>query len=70
MANGTLRAQQDELRSQWLADWGNWQNVGEWRAIVAGGGQKMDFDAQSNSASGDGHGYNLTVGGSYRFAED
>jgi outer membrane lipase/esterase len=70
MANGTLRAQQDELRSQWLADWGNWQNVGEWRAIVAGGGQKMDFDAQGNSASGDGHGYNLTVGGSYRFAED
>jgi outer membrane lipase/esterase len=54
MANGTLRAQQDELRSQWLADWGNWQNVGEWRAIVAGGGQKMDFD----------------VGGSYRFADD
>ena len=70
MANGTLRAQQDELRSQWLADWGNWQQVGEWRAIVAGGGQKLDFDAQSNSASGDGHGYNLTVGGSYRFAED
>jgi outer membrane lipase/esterase len=65
-----LRAQQDELRSQWLADWGNWQNVGEWRAIVGGGGQKMDFDAQGNSASGDGHGYNLTVGGSYRFAED
>lgn len=70
MASGTLRAQQDELRSQWLADWGNWQNVGEWRAIVAGGGQKMDFDAQSHSASADGHGYNLTVGGSYRFAED
>jgi outer membrane lipase/esterase len=70
MANSTLRAQQDELRSQWLADWGNWQNVGEWRAIVAGGGQKMDFDAQSHSASADGHGYNLTVGGSYRFAED
>lgn len=70
MANATLRAQQDELRNQWLADWGNWQNVGEWRAIVAGGGQKMDFDPQSHSASADGHGYNLTVGGSYRFAED
>ncbi len=70
MASATLRAQQDELRSEWLADWGNWQNIGEWRAIVAGGGQKLDLDARSNSASGDGHGYNLTVGGSYRFAED
>ncbi|WP_296258504.1 MULTISPECIES: esterase EstP [unclassified Pseudomonas] len=70
MANGTLRAQQDELRSQWLADWTSWQNIGEWRAIVAGGGQQMDFDSQSNSASADGHGYNLTLGGSYRFAED
>jgi len=70
MANGTLRAQQDELRSQWLADWGNWQRVGEWRAIVAASGQKMDFDAQDNSANADGHGYNVTVGGSYRFAEN
>lgn len=70
MANGTLRTQQDELRSQWLADWGNWQRVGEWRAIVAAGGQKMDFDAQDNSANADGHGYNMTVGGSYRFAEN
>jgi len=70
MANGTLRAQQDELRSQWLADWGNWQRIGEWRAIVAAGGQKMDFDAQDNSANADGHGYNVTVGGSYRFAEN
>ncbi|WP_268798271.1 esterase EstP [Pseudomonas huanghezhanensis] len=70
MATGTLRAQQDELRSQWLADWSNWQGVGQWRGIVAGGGQKMDFDAQGNSANADGHGYNVTVGGSYRFAED
>ena len=70
MANGTLRAQQDELRSKWLADWGNWQRVGEWRAIVSAGGQKMDFDAQDNSANADGHGYNMTLGGSYRFAEN
>jgi len=70
MALGTLAAQQDELRSQWQADAGNWQNIGQWRAIVAAGGQKMDFDAQSNSASANGHGYNLTIGGSYRFAED
>lgn len=70
MAMGTLRAQQDELRSQWLADWGGWQGVGEWRSIVAAGGQRVDFDAQGHSASGDGRGYNLTLGGSYRFAED
>lgn len=70
MALGTLSAHQDELRSQWQADWGNWQGVGQWRAIVAGGGQYMDFDDQSSSASANGHGYNLTIGGSYRFAED
>lgn len=70
MANGALRSQQDELRSQWLADWGDWQGVGTWRAIVAAGGQKLDFDAQDNAANADGHGYNLTVGGSYRFADN
>ncbi|OCR26566.1 esterase [Pseudomonas syringae] len=70
MANGTLRAQQDELRAQWLADWGDWQSVGQWRSIIAAGGQKMNFDAQDTSADADGHGYNLTLGGSYRFAEN
>ena len=70
MANSALRSQQDELRSQWLADWGDWQGVGTWRAIVAAGGQKLDFDAQDNSANADGHGYNLTAGGSYRFADN
>ena len=66
MAQGTLRAHQDELRNQWQADNGNWQVVGQWRAIVAGGGQRLDFDGQGSSASGDGSGYNLNVGGSYR----
>lgn len=66
MAQGTLRAHQDELRNQWQADNGNWQAVGQWRAIVAGGGQRLDFDGQGSSASGDGSGYNLNVGGSYR----
>ena len=41
MAQGTLRSHQDELRNQWLADWENWQAVGQWRAIVAGGGQRQ-----------------------------
>lgn len=66
MAQGTLRAHQDELRNQWQADNGNWQAVGQWRAIVSGGGQRLDFDGQGSSASGDGSGYNLNVGGSYR----
>ncbi|PMX03839.1 autotransporter domain-containing esterase [Pseudomonas sp. FW215-R2] len=66
MAQGTLRAHQDELRNQWLADWENWQGVGQWRAIVAGGGQHQDFDDQHAGASADGNGYNLNIGGSYR----
>jgi outer membrane lipase/esterase len=66
MAVGTLRAHQDELRSQWQADWDNWQGVGQWRAMVAAGGQHLDIDDQASSASADGTGYNLTVGGSYR----
>jgi outer membrane lipase/esterase len=70
MALGTLNAHQDELRSQWLADEGNWQSIGQWRAIVAAGGARMNFEDQSSAASADGNGYNLTVGGSYRFAED
>ncbi|PBD23194.1 autotransporter domain-containing esterase, partial [Pseudomonas aeruginosa] len=33
---------------------------------VGGGGQRLDFDSQDSAASGDGNGYNLTLGGSYR----
>jgi outer membrane lipase/esterase len=40
--------------------------VGQWRAIVAGGGQHQDFDGQHSAASADGNGYNLNIGGSYR----
>lgn len=69
MAHTTLRAQQDELRSQWLADLGAWQAVGQWRSILNAGGQHVDIDAQSSGAKADGRGYNLTVGGSYRLAE-
>ncbi|MFJ2713737.1 esterase EstP [Pseudomonas sp. NPDC087346] len=69
MAQGALRSHQDELRNQWLADWEAWQAVGQWRAIVAGGGQHQDFDDQSSAASGDGNGYNLNIGGSYRVNE-
>ncbi|EJM13806.1 phospholipase/lecithinase/hemolysin [Pseudomonas sp. GM21] len=66
MAQGTLRSHQDELRNQWMADWENWQGVGQWQAIVAGGGQHQDFDGQDSVVSADGNGYNLNIGGSYR----
>ena len=69
MAHGTLRAHQDELRNQWQADSNAWQAIGQWRAIVAGGGQRLDFDEQNASASGDGSGYNLNIGASYRLNE-
>ncbi|AZC40363.1 esterase EstP [Pseudomonas chlororaphis] len=69
MAQGTLRAHQDELRNQWQADWENWQSVGQWRAIVAAGGQHQDFDSQRSGASADGNGFNLNIGGSYRLNE-
>lgn len=69
MAHSTLRAHQDELRSQWQSDWENWQAVGQWRAIVAAGGQHLDVDSQSSSASADGSGYSLNIGGSYRLSE-
>lgn len=63
MAHASLRAHQDELRNQWQ---GSWQPVGQWQAIVAAGGQNLDIDSQHSSAKADGHGYNLTLGGSYR----
>ncbi|MBP0942103.1 esterase EstP [Pseudomonas alliivorans] len=70
MANSTLRAHQDELHAQWLTDFGNWQAVGQWQDILSAGGQKLDIDAQDTSADADGKGYNLTIGTSYRFAEN
>jgi outer membrane lipase/esterase len=66
MAHATLRAHQDELRSQWQSDWEDWQAVGQWRAIAAGGGQHLDVDSQNSGASADGSGFNLNIGGSYR----
>lgn len=63
MAHASLRAHQDELRNQWQSPW---QAVGQWQAFVSTGGQDLDFDDQRSAASADGHGYNLTLGGSYR----
>ncbi|MEE5083852.1 esterase EstP [Pseudomonas alliivorans] len=70
MANSTLRAHQDELHAQWLTDFGNWQAVGQWQGNLSAGVQKLDINAQDTSADADGKGYNLTIGTSYRFAEN
>jgi outer membrane lipase/esterase len=70
LAQVTLRAHQGELRNQWLADNGHWQPVSQWRSIVAGGGQHMDFDKQKRSASGEGSGENLNIGASYRLDDN
>lgn len=67
MALGTLRGHQDQLRSQWLADWEGWQEAGQWRVFVNGGGQRLEYDLHNGNA--DGSGYNLNVGGSYRINE-
>lgn len=69
MGHNALRTQQDELRTQWLADYAAWQPVGQWRSILSANGQHLDLDAQDGSAQADGRGYSLTLGGSYRFAE-
>lgn len=69
MAQGVLRTHQEQLRSQWLADWEAWQDVGQVRSFVAAGGQRQDFDRQSSAVSADGDGYSLNLGASYRLHE-
>ncbi|WP_462380895.1 esterase EstP [Pseudomonas sp. Marseille-QA0892] len=67
MALGTLRGHQDQLRAQWLADWGAWQAVGQWHTFVNGGGQRLEYDRFGGDA--DGNGYSLNLGGSYRVSD-
>ncbi len=64
MAHSALRAHQDQLRSQWQADWEAWQAVGQWRPFITAGGQRQGYDLYGGDADGDG--YSLNVGGSYR----
>ncbi|MET1081154.1 MAG: autotransporter domain-containing protein [Pseudomonas sp.] len=66
MAHGTLRAHQDQLRSQWQADWQAWQPAGQLRTFVSGSGQQQDFDRQAASVDADSDGYALNLGASYR----
>ena len=66
MALGNLQAHQDQLRNQWQADWQAWQAVEQWSGFVAAGGQRQDYAHQDNAQSGDGNGYSLNLGTSYR----
>ncbi len=69
MAQGTLNAHQDQLRNQWGSDNRQWQAPGQWRAFVAGGGQRLNIDEQNTSVSADGRGFNVNIGTSYRLDE-
>lgn len=66
MADSSLRASNDALRTQLQADWGSWQQTGTWRGFVSGSGQHRNFDKADTSASGTGNGYGVHLGGSYR----
>jgi outer membrane lipase/esterase len=69
MADGSLRAANDALRTQLQAEWGDWQQTGTWRGFVSGAGQHRNFDKADTSASGTGHGYSVHLGGSYRLSD-
>ncbi|QLC73457.1 autotransporter domain-containing protein [Pseudomonas sp. LPB0260] len=66
MAMASLNGHQQQLRSEWQADRGAWQAVGQWRSFVAASGQRQQFQEGAAVASGDSHGLGLNLGGSYR----
>ena len=66
LASASLRANQDVLRNQFNADWGQWQSVGQWRTFITGSAQHQNFNRRDTSASGDGDGYGLHLGANYR----
>ena len=69
MAMASLTGHQQQLRSEWQADRGAWQAVGQWRSLVGVSGQRQQFQRGEAVASGDSDGLGLTLGGSYRLAE-
>jgi outer membrane lipase/esterase len=67
--HGSLNAHQQQLRSEWQADRGAWQAVGQWRSFVAASGQRQQFQEGEAVADGDSRGMGLNLGGSYRLSE-
>ncbi len=69
MAMASLNGHQQQLRSEWQADRGAWQAVGQWRGLVGVSGQRQEFQRGEAVADGDSDGLGLTLGGSYRLNE-
>ena len=69
MAMASLNAHQQQLRSEWQADRGAWQAVGQWRSFVAASGQRQQFQRDQAVADGDSRGLGLNLGSSYRLNE-
>lgn len=66
MAMASLTGHQQQLRSEWQADRGAWQAVGQWRSLVGVSGQRQQFQRGEAVASGDSDGLGLILGTSYR----
>nr|WP_262410624.1 autotransporter domain-containing SGNH/GDSL hydrolase family protein [Pseudomonas alcaligenes] len=68
-AESALRSSREQLRRQWLADWGAWQAPQQWRGAVSGGLQRSDYAGDERAAAGDGQGQSLGLNASYRLDE-
>jgi len=62
----SLTDHQQQLRSEWQADRGAWQAVGQWRSFVGVSGQRQQFQRGEAVASADSDAYGVNLGGSYR----
>lgn len=69
MAMASLNGHQQQLRSEWQADRGAWQAVGQWRSFVGASGQRQQFERGEAVASGDSTGLGVNLGSSYRLNE-
>ncbi|MDX1722187.1 MAG: autotransporter domain-containing protein [Pseudomonas sp.] len=69
MAMASLNGHQQQLRSEWQADRGAWQAVGQWRSFVGASGQRQEFERGDAVASGDSDGLGVNLGSSYRLSE-
>ncbi|MFZ3205562.1 MAG: autotransporter domain-containing protein [Pseudomonas sp.] len=70
MAMASLNGHQQQLRSEWQADRGAWQAVGQWRSFVGASGQRQQFERGEAVASGDSDGLGVNLGSSYRLSEE
>ena len=66
MAMASLNGHQQYLRSEWQADRGTWQAVGQWRSFVGASGLRQQFERADTVAGGDSNGLGVNLGGSYR----